>query len=90
MVQGKDRHMYRASKDPDGGEYTPIWQSSQITVTPARPATADPSTALDRHADRRASTDGLDRRAEAPARSPVDKARPARPASAKVRKVPPL
>ncbi len=97
MVQGKDRNMYRASKDPDGGEYTPIWQSSQITVTPARPANADPSpasasappSALGR-GDRRASADGLDRRADAPARSPLDKARPTRPASAKVRKVPPL
>jgi hypothetical protein len=88
MVQGKDRHMYRAAKDPDG-EYTPIWQSSQITVTPARPATADPAAALDRRTDRRASTEGLDRRADAPAKSP-DKPRPARPASAKVRKVPPL
>ena len=98
MVQGKDRHMYRASKDPDGGEYTPIWQSSQITVTPARPATADsppasascPPSALDRRGDRRASADGLDRRADGPAKSPLDKPRPARPASAKVRKVPPL
>jgi hypothetical protein len=82
MVQGKDRQMYRAAKDPDGGEYAPIWQSSQITVTPARPATAGPALG-------RASADGLDRRADAPAKSP-EKSRPARPASAKVRKVPPL
>jgi hypothetical protein len=90
IVQGKDRNMYRAAKDPDGGEYTPIWQSSQITVTPARaaqlPDTPPPAaspTVPDRRADRRASTDG------AVAKSPLDKSRP-RPASAKVRKVPPL
>lgn len=93
MVQGKDRNMYRGAKDPDGGEYTPIWQSSQITVTPARaaqlpepppPAASCPPATPDRRADRRASADGT------AAKSPLDKARPARPASAKVRKVPPL
>ena len=92
MVQGKDRNMYRAAKEPDGGEYTPIWQSSQITVTPARtaqpepplPATSCPPATPERRPDRRASTDG------AAAKTPLDKARPARPASAKVRKVPPL